>query len=299
MPRIRTVKPEFWTSEQILNLSPLARLLIIGLWNFCDDSGVHPASSRTLRAEVFPGDDISIVEVQALVDEMIQQGLVAPYEVAGKSYWHVTGWKRHQRIEKPTYKHPQPPAEVSLSAPSCLADHSLSQVSAFGSPSAPHQRGCGEDSTTSRREAGESSTTTLQPLPPGVEGNGVEGNGVDEYAPLPAIVVTSSTKDCPHEEIIALYHELLPTARRVREWTPARQQALRSRWREKPERQDLEWWRLLFGYIEKSDFLCGRTASPGRRPFELGLEWVVKPENLAKITEGAYHSVEDGPEGAA
>ena len=54
MSRIRTVKPEFWTSEQIIACSPIARLLFIGLWNFCDDNGVHPASYIRLKAEVFP-----------------------------------------------------------------------------------------------------------------------------------------------------------------------------------------------------------------------------------------------------
>ena len=56
MSRIRTVKPEFWTSEQIIACSPIARLLFIGLWNFCDDNGVHPASYIRLKAEVFPPD---------------------------------------------------------------------------------------------------------------------------------------------------------------------------------------------------------------------------------------------------
>lgn len=34
MARIRTIKPEFWTSEQVMGCAPLARLLFIGLWNF-------------------------------------------------------------------------------------------------------------------------------------------------------------------------------------------------------------------------------------------------------------------------
>jgi hypothetical protein len=49
MARIRTVKPEFWTSEQVMELSPLARLAFIGMWNFCDDAGVHTASAKRLK----------------------------------------------------------------------------------------------------------------------------------------------------------------------------------------------------------------------------------------------------------
>ncbi len=106
MARIRTIKPEFWTSEQIMECSPNARLLFIGMWNFCDDAGIHPASPKTLKAEIFPSDDISASEVEGLVGELIAQGLLEKYEVAGHHYWAVTGW-HHQRIDQPTFKHPR------------------------------------------------------------------------------------------------------------------------------------------------------------------------------------------------
>ena len=64
MPRNRMIKSEFWTSEQIIFCSPLARLLFIGLWNFADDNGVHPASYIKIKAEVFPGDNIDIKQIK-------------------------------------------------------------------------------------------------------------------------------------------------------------------------------------------------------------------------------------------
>ena len=105
MARIRTIKPEFWTSEQVMECSTTSRLLFIGLWNFCDDAGNHPAAYRTLKAEVFPADDFTALQVEALVSELIAAGLIEEYEADGKKYWHVTGW-HHQRIEKPNFKHP-------------------------------------------------------------------------------------------------------------------------------------------------------------------------------------------------
>jgi hypothetical protein len=98
--------------------------------------------------------------------------------------------------------------------------------------------------------------------------------------------------DCPHQAIIDLYHELLPTARGIRDWTPARAANLRQRWREDPKRQDLDWWRRFFGYIAESSFLTGKTSTPGRKPFSLSLDWLVKAENFAKVREGAYHEQE-------
>lgn len=95
---------------------------------------------------------------------------------------------------------------------------------------------------------------------------------------------------CPHQAIIDLYHQHLPTGRQVREWTPARAQALRARWREKPKRQNLDWWGKFFAYCAESDFLTGKVHTPGRKPFELSLDWLVKAENMAKVIEGAYEN---------
>jgi len=95
---------------------------------------------------------------------------------------------------------------------------------------------------------------------------------------------------CPHREIIDLYHELLPSLTRVKEWTPARQAFLRKRWNEKPERQNLDWWRGFFVYVAESDFLCGRTTGAGGSAFECDLEWLVRPRNLVKVIEGKYEN---------
>ncbi|CAG9173166.1 hypothetical protein CURE108131_20910 [Cupriavidus respiraculi] len=106
MARIRSIKPEYWTSEQVMEVSRDARLLFIGLWTFSDDGGNHPASPKTLKAEVFPGDDdVTASTVMQWIDELIEQQLVVEYEADGKEFWHVTGW-HHQRIDQPTLRHP-------------------------------------------------------------------------------------------------------------------------------------------------------------------------------------------------
>jgi len=110
MARIRTIKPEFWTSGQVVDCSLIARLMFIGIWNFCDDHGVHPASIKRLKMEVFPSDSITDNELSAMVDELVAVELLYAYQVDGKGYWQVTGWTTHQRIDKPTYRHPLPVA---------------------------------------------------------------------------------------------------------------------------------------------------------------------------------------------
>lgn len=114
MARIRTIKPEFWTSEQVTECSPNARLLFIGLLNFCDDSGVHPESVKRLKMEVFPSDDFTTLHVAGMVEELLSAGLLELYAVADKGYWRVTGWRQHQRIDQPTFKHPLPGGRIPV-----------------------------------------------------------------------------------------------------------------------------------------------------------------------------------------
>ena len=128
---------------------------------------------------------------------------------------------------------------------------------------------------------------------PGIPGvsrlDGDEGEGVDEGGDGDG--KPEGPPPCPHQEIISLYHELLPTCPRMKVWNDERESNLRSRWREDEKRQTLDYWRRLFTHVGKSDFLMGRAAAQGRRPFLASLDWIVLPSNFAKIIEGKYHDV--------
>lgn len=97
---------------------------------------------------------------------------------------------------------------------------------------------------------------------------------------------------CPHQEIIDLYHEILPMGRGVRAnlWNGTRAKHLQARWREEPERQNLLWWGKFFHHCAKSPFLTGKVPSrrPGEKPFEVALDWIIEPGNFVKIIEGKY-----------
>lgn len=113
MARIRSIKPEFWTSEQVMECSLNARLLFIGLWNFCDDSGRHPLTPRQIKALIFPADDLTVENIRGMIDELSTNGLIDIYTVESKEYLQVTGWQ-HQKIDRPQKpKYPGPVAEHS------------------------------------------------------------------------------------------------------------------------------------------------------------------------------------------
>jgi len=111
MPRIRSIKPEFWTNEQVVRCSRDARLLFVGLWNFADDQGVIPASPRQIGLQVFPGDNLKPERIEAFLSELLEASLLLLFEAAGKRYFFITGW-HHQRIAKKTAKYPAPPESI-------------------------------------------------------------------------------------------------------------------------------------------------------------------------------------------
>jgi len=106
-------------------------------------------------------------------------------------------------------------------------------------------------------------------------------------------------QNCDHEKVIALYHQHLPTLRRVEVWNETRKGYLRQRWREVAEElakekqvqvsDILDWFTEFFVHIGTSKFLTGRVNSKDGRPFIADLEWILKPSNFAKIVEGKYH----------
>ena len=106
MARYRMIKPDFWTSDQIVRCTLPTRLLFIGLWNFCDDGGIFPASASKLKANVYPNDHFTIQDVENMTGELLSESLIESYVVDGKEFWHVTGW-HHQVIEYPSYRYPR------------------------------------------------------------------------------------------------------------------------------------------------------------------------------------------------
>ena len=103
--------------------------------------------------------------------------------------------------------------------------------------------------------------------------------------------------DCPHEKIVNLYHEILPTCPRVVVWTDARQATLRAFWRAwgvkkgwKREADGIAFVERYLRHVAESKFLTGRAPASGDRPpFVADLAWLIKPANFAKVVEGKFH----------
>ena len=107
-----------------------------------------------------------------------------------------------------------------------------------------------------------------------------------------AIQRAPAAPDCPHAEIVELYHDCCPTLPRCMVLSPKRQALMRSRWREvwADLRFDkaalIGWFREFFESVQRSDFLTGRAAKD--RHWTADLEWLMLPSNFVKVAEGRY-----------
>ncbi|WP_280447840.1 hypothetical protein [Nocardia cyriacigeorgica] len=118
--RIRSIKPEFWRSDDIDALDWHHRLVFIGLWSYVDDNGVGVDKLASICADLFAGDlERDPRETFARVSEALQtfaeRGLIQRYSVDGRAYLFITGWKTHQRIDKPGKpRYPLPTSENAV-----------------------------------------------------------------------------------------------------------------------------------------------------------------------------------------
>jgi hypothetical protein len=160
MARIRTIKPDFWKSEKVGRLTGpegrAARLLFIGLWNFCDDAGVMRGTPTYVRSEVFPYDeDVSAKDVERWLSLLEVKGFIVRYQRDSGSYLWVRGFTEHQVINRPS--------KTNLPEPS--DEERAPRMSPHGALTEPSRReGKGREVDTEM----EVEPSAVAPAPPGV-----------------------------------------------------------------------------------------------------------------------------------
>lgn len=137
MPRIRSIKPEFFLNDDLAALPPLTRLLFIGLWTEADREGRMEYRPKRLKVALLPYDEC---DIEVMVEALAKAGFVTRYEVSDDSFLQVNKFAKHQ---SPHYKE----------LPSVLPPPDV-------------------DSTLNQRRVDVDST-----LPSGREGKGREGSG--------------------------------------------------------------------------------------------------------------------------
>ncbi|MGL5912088.1 MAG: hypothetical protein ACRCZP_18940 [Phycicoccus sp.] len=111
MPRIRTIKPEFWSSPDTAACDdPWARLLYVAMWSWADDNGRGTANPKELAGFAFPNDEkIEPGDVRRMLGGIRRAFGVDFYKIGGRLYYSIPSWEKHQKIDKRGQgKHPGP-----------------------------------------------------------------------------------------------------------------------------------------------------------------------------------------------
>jgi hypothetical protein len=103
MPRIRTIKPDFWTDPKIGKLKRDERLLFIGLWNLADDQGVVKSSSAYIKGQLFTYDEeLRITTVDLWLTSLVKALMIVPFNHNEEGYYVIRTFKDHQLINRPS-----------------------------------------------------------------------------------------------------------------------------------------------------------------------------------------------------
>lgn len=105
MARIRSVHPGLFTDESFMSATPLARIVMIGLWTEADDNGVFEWKPLTLKARLLPADN---ADMAAMLDELAALNIICGFEHGVRSFGAIRNFRKYQRPKKPNAVHPLP-----------------------------------------------------------------------------------------------------------------------------------------------------------------------------------------------
>ncbi len=151
MSRIRSVHPGLWTDEAFMCLSMAARMLLIGLWTEAYDDGIFEWKPLTLKARIFPVDNIDINE---LLEELVKADCICSVPNSAKPAGAIRNFCKFQRPRKPN-------------SSQLLPDEFRTYVGLSDASSVPvrNQFGTGTEKSPQREEGG-GKREEINPQPP-------------------------------------------------------------------------------------------------------------------------------------
>lgn len=104
MARIRTIKPEAFTSESLAAVSLTAERTFVGLLTQADDHGRHRDHPAIIAGQLWPlRPEHTPMHVEQDLIQLVEADLICRYTADdGKAYLHIVTWHRHQKINRPS-----------------------------------------------------------------------------------------------------------------------------------------------------------------------------------------------------
>lgn len=266
--RIRTIKPDFFTSADIVDLSPLARLLFIALWCEADREGRLRWRPATFKLRYLPGDDC---DVEALAAELIAAGLVVLY---GEGLAFIPTFTKHQVVN-------------NREAASVLSD--------------PHTYPTRDDACLTRADAsvGEGK---------GKEGKGKEDASVTRdaapsaEASKPGQRKSELVRMSSYDVIVSTYHDALPHCRRWNAYTDKRRNVIvkaerlaRTACHDAGIAYDAgQFWPAYFARCALDPWMAGDVRNPNNSRWRQSLETLVDDQRFADVMDGVIDELREG-----
>lgn len=187
MARIRSIKPEIFQSSEVMDCTPVVRLLFIGCITQADDEGRGRVDPRKFKGCVFPGDDeITVANVRSMFDDLSTNRLIWLYLDSNQTLtYQLRRWKEHQKIDKPKKSSIESPPqrEPSSNDHRIVADHSSGIEGSEGSDGSEGSKDLGAVDNGDKSATAEGAPArAIGPRPAGANENRHLGNGVQTPA---------------------------------------------------------------------------------------------------------------------
>lgn len=248
MARIRSLKPGFFSNEQLADLSPWHRLCFAGLWTIADREGRLEDRPRRIKAAVFPYDDL---DIDGLLNGLSEYGFIIRYVADGVPCIAIPTFERHQRPKSD--EHP----------------------SALPAPILEHPRG---NSTGPRSYKGDSGTLGQRTEGGGADGAPAAADGAD----LLRETADGAGAQRRAEDFATLWNSTTnPPIPRCRDITTKRRRQVKTRLAERP----FDEWTAVFARIQDSAFCRGQNDRGWVATFDWVIGC---PDVAVKVLEGKY-----------
>ncbi|MBT3161450.1 hypothetical protein KQH42_28065 [Streptomyces sp. CHA1] len=174
MARIRTIKPEAFTSESLAEVTVEAERTFFGLLTQADDHGRHRDNAAIIAGLLWPlRAEHTSVHVEDDLHQLANADLICRYTGCdGRRYLHIVTWSDHQKIDKPSQSR-LPSCPQHQAADRCAPCKGACSRRTEGSTTAP--RGLAESSPSAPRALDLTPRTTS--TPPGHAGRPPAGPG--------------------------------------------------------------------------------------------------------------------------
>ncbi len=113
-PRIRTIKPEMFKDERVVQISREARLCRIVFLTMADDEGRFRCRRQEVIGHGYPGDDDAAGLLDGWIAEIKRTKAIVFYIVEKTPYGAFRHWAKHQVINRPSPSELPPPPDPTV-----------------------------------------------------------------------------------------------------------------------------------------------------------------------------------------